>query len=367
MNIDDHTKAISLPWWAVQLIAWFLFCVLSFLSLTLWYGNPRWMHVAHIGLQAMSGAAMTLPLTLILPYANKGGVLRRVLAHLVVVAVLAFLWNIFRMATFDAMITAPDIWQDFGGWYFTALLIFGLWAALYYIAQAYIAVALERKQAEQERVRRVEAENFSREAQMKMLRYQLNPHFLFNTLNSISALVKTNRSDQARTMISQLSHFLRLSLENDEMIDMSLSGEIEALKLYLDIEKVRYAERLNVNIDVDSDVLDAQIPALILQPIFENALKYTIAGQVKGGTIRLRGRRDGDRVVLSIADTGPSDKRKKPAVLPLKKGVGLQNIEGRIQAHYGGAGHVEYKLSDLGGLDVILSFPYNLAAKAGAA
>jgi len=112
------------------------------------------------------------------------------------------------MATFDVMLTAPDIWKDFGGWYFTALLIFGLWATLYYAMQAYTAIAAEREHAEAEQLRRVEAE-------MKMLRYQLNPHFLFNTLNSISALVKTNRSDQARKMISQLSHFLRLSLENE--------------------------------------------------------------------------------------------------------------------------------------------------------
>ncbi len=316
------------------------------------------MHVVHIALQAISGAAMTWPLTFLLPFANKGGILRRVLSHLIVVGVIAFLWNVFRMATFDAMITAPDIWQDFGGWYFTALLIFGLWAALYYIVQAYTAVAAERKQAQMERLRRVEAENLSREAQMKMLRYQLNPHFLFNTLNSISALVKTQRSDQARTMISQLSHFLRLSLENDEWVDMSLADELEALKLYLDIEKVRYADRLTTEFDVDEAILDAQIPALILQPLFENALKYAVAGRVKGGTIRLIGRKEKDHVFLSVADTGKQNSLSQDDITKLEKGVGLQNIEGRIQAHYGLSGRVEYQLSDIGGLEINLSFPY---------
>jgi len=316
------------------------------------------MHIVHIGLQAISGAAMTWPLTFLLPFANKGGVLRRVLSHLLAVGIIAFLWNIFRMATFDWMITASDIWQDFGGWYFTALLIFGLWAALCYITQANTAVAIERAQVVSERLRRVEAENLSREAQMKMLRYQLNPHFLFNTLNSISALIKTQRSDQARKMISQLSHFLRLSLENEGFVEVSLAEEIKTLKLYLDIEKVRYAERLTVEFDVSQDILQAQIPALILQPLFENALQYAIAGQVKGGVIRLTGYLVDERVNLSVADTGRPSSQQADDVTALEKGVGLKNIEGRMNAHYSDNGRVEYKVSDIGGLEVSLSFPY---------
>jgi sensor histidine kinase YesM len=347
-----------LPWWGVQLIAWFLFCILSFLSLTLWYGNPRWMHVFHIALQAISGAVVTWPLSAILPIANKGGLIKRLLAHLLLIGTIAFLWNIFRMATFDAMITAPDIWQDFGGWYFTALLIFGLWAALYYITQANSAVALERAQLEAEKLRRIEAESLSREAQMKMLRYQLNPHFLFNTLNSISALVRTKRSDQARTMITQLSRFLRLSLENDGLVEVSLSEELNTLQLYLDIEKVRYAERLTTKFDIDHGIQDAKIPALILQPIFENALKYAIAGQVKGGCVQLIGRLNDNQVSLSIADTGRPNMKVKDDVSNLSKGVGLRNIEERIKTHYQDDGSVSYRASHLGGLEVILSFPY---------
>lgn len=355
---DDFTKSISLPWWSVQLIAWGLFCILSFLSLTLWYGNPQWMHVVHIGLQAITGAIVTWPLALTLPFANRGGLARRVLGHLIIIGIVAFLWNVFRMSTFDFLLTAPDIWDDFGGWYFTALLIFGLWAALYYMMQAYTAIAAEREHAEAEQLRRVEAESLSREAQMKMLRYQLNPHFLFNTLNSISALVKTNRSDQARKMISQLSHFLRLSLESEGLVNVSLAEEIETLKLYLDIEKVRYTDRLITEFDVVEAIMDTQIPALILQPLFENALQYTIAGQVKGGNIRLKGRLVGDVVKLSVADSGKAQSKQNIDITELKKGVGLQNIEGRVKAHYGDNGRVQYAVSDLGGLEVKLSFPY---------
>ena len=193
---------------------------------------------------------------------------------------------------------------------------------------------------------------------MKMLRYQLNPHFLFNTLNSISALVKTNRSDQARKMITQLSHFLRLSLESEGLVNVSLAEEIKTLKLYLDIEKVRYTDRLVTEFDVDKSVLDAEIPALILQPLFENALQYTIAGQMKGGNIRLTGRLVDGIVELSVADSGKTHSDQDVDVAKIKKGVGLQNIEGRIKTHYGESGHVYYAKSDLGGLDVKLSFPY---------
>ena len=134
---DDYTKVISLPWWGVQLIAWFLFCVLSFLSLTLWYGDPQWRHVFHIALQAITGAIVTWPLSLALPFVNRGGVFKRLVLHLLLIGTVALLWNLLRMATFEAMLNAPAIWKDFGGWYFTALLIFGLWSALYYICLLY--------------------------------------------------------------------------------------------------------------------------------------------------------------------------------------------------------------------------------------
>jgi len=355
---EDYSKSLTLPWWSVQLIAWLLFCVLSFLSLTLWYGNPRWMHVFHIALQAITGALVTYPLSLLLPTANRGGVFRRVVAHLLLVGAIAFIWNIFRMASFDAMITAPDIWQEFGGWYFTALLIFSLWAALYYVTNAYSAIFAERERVEAERIRRIEAESLSRETQMEMLRYQLNPHFLFNTLNSISALVKTQRSDQARTMISQLSHFLRLTLESQGSVEVALSEEIKTLKLYLEIEEVRYGDRLKTIFDVDSSLMDAKVPALILQPLFENSLKYSVAGKIKGGTISLRGRLRGNQATLEVTDTGDEAIDEKTLLSNLHKGVGLQNIERRMQTHFGDRASVCYDVSEASGLKVKLTFPY---------
>lgn len=361
-NRDDYSKFITLPWWGMQLIAWLLFCVISFLSLTLWYGDPSWMHVVHIGLQGLTGAALTWPLSFLLRIVNRGGLFLRLISHLIVVGLVALVWNVFRMATFDAMITASAIWEDFGGWYFTALLIFGLWTALYYIMQAYMVAAVEREQAESERLRRIEAENLSRQAQIKMLRYQLNPHFLFNTFNSVSALIKTSRLDQAREMLSQLSDFMRYTLERDQHAETSLTDELDMLNLYLDIERVRYTDRLQVDFHIAPDTLKATIPSMILQPLFENTIKYVIAGTVTAGQIRLTSRKDGERLLISMEDTGHPDKDIDEVLSDLKKGVGLKNAEDRLHTHYKGQASLTLGVSDLGGLKVDLTLPFELAS-----
>lgn len=279
--------------------------------------------------------------------------MQRVLSHLFLVGVTALLWNILRMATFDAMITAPDIWQDFGGWYFTALLIFGLWAALYYIMQANSAVTAERSQLSAERVRRIEAESLSRDAQMKMLRYQLNPHFLFNTLNSVSALVKTNRNAQARDMIGQLSNFLRVTLEGAPENLTTLEQELKVLDLYLGLEAVRYGDRLKVVRIIDPQGLPFKVPNFILQPLVENALRFSVAQKRGQGTIELLSKLESGFLTLRVGDSGPG------LGDTLTEGIGLSNIRKRLAAHYGEKGDFVLGQSHLGGAQVTLRIPIN--------
>ena len=317
------------------------------------------MHVFHIALSAVSGAAITWPLSLLLPIANRGGVFRRLIFHLVIVALVALIWNVFRMATFVGMLSAINIWNDFGGWYFSALLIFGLWTALYYIMKAYTVVAIERQQAESERLRRVEAENFSRQAQIKMLRYQINPHFLFNTFNSVSALIKTKRSDQAQQMLSQLSDYMRYTLEQDQQVTTSLKAELDLLEIYLDIERVRYTDRLQTEFQIAPVTLSASIPSMILQPLFENTMKYVIAGTVDVGLIRLTSRQIGNDLHITMEDTGHPNKDINEVLSSLEKGVGLKNTEERLSVHYEGQGHLSLGVSDLGGLKIDLVFPFH--------
>ena len=166
-----------------------------------------------------------------------------------------------------------------------------------------------------------------------MLRYQLNPHFLFNTLNAISSLVQLKDAPKANKMIVQLSDFLRYSLDNDPIQRVSLREELNTLKLYLNIEKTRFGERLKLHFKVDPAAEHARIPSLILQPLAENAIKFAIAPMEEGGEITLIARLDGEHVIIEMIDTGPGFEDEDHQVT--HEGVGLRNTIDRLQTFYG--------------------------------
>lgn len=324
--------AILLPWWLVQLIGWILYCVVTFLSLTLWYGNPQWLHVVQILLEALLGAALTQPLGLGLKYAARGPLALRLITHMGIIATIALIWNVMRMYIFAALFPGANIWEDFGGWYFASFLIFALWSALFYSIRAYSAFTAEQERTLNEKMRRMTAESLSRDAQLQMLRYQINPHFIFNTMNSINALVATDRSKEARKMIDQFSSFLRLTLDGDKTLFVTLAEEIDTIKSYLAVEKMRFHERLKLEIDIDDDLADISLPSLILQPIVENAVRHGVEGQRKPVLIKITARSVDERLILTISNNGPAlrhdDKRKE--------GVGLKNVRSRLDTVYQG-------------------------------
>jgi LytS/YehU family sensor histidine kinase len=175
------------------------------------------------------------------------------------------------------------------------------------------------------------------EAQLKMLRYQLNPHFLFNTLNAISTLILEHDTAHANQMVTRLSRFLRYSLDNDPMQRVSLDQELAALHLYLDIEQVRFEERLKIETDIETLARRALIPSLLLQPIVENAIKYAIAPRERGGTIRIEALVRGTQLCVAIIDDGPGiaeDTTAGGAVPVSPRGVGLVNTRQRLQEIY---------------------------------
>ena len=148
-----------------------------------------------------------------------------------------------------------------------------------------------------------DAESAAQAAQVRALRYQVNPHFLFNTLNSLSSLVMTGRTDRAETMLLALSTFFRTSLSLDPGADVTLAEEIDLQRLYLDIEKARFPDRLHVEIDVPEELEQARLPALLLQPIVENAIKYGVSKSRKAVVIRIEARHlDDGRMVLEISN-----------------------------------------------------------------
>jgi two-component system, LytTR family, sensor kinase len=192
------------------------------------------------------------------------------------------------------------------------------------------------------------AADFARAAQaaeLRALRYQVNPHFLFNTLNSLSALVMRGRRDEAEAMIMNLSTFYRTSLADDPGEDVPLRDEIALQRLYLDIEMIRFPERLSVAVDLPDDLTGVAVPSLILQPLVENAIKHGVSQTTKSVTIGISAWREGGTIILSVRDNGRA-KTKSPS--ENGHGIGLVNVRDRLAARFGDAARLETCADDKG-------------------
>ena len=189
------------------------------------------------------------------------------------------------------------------------------------------------------------------------MRYQLNPHFLFNTLNTISALVKFGENDKAYTMITQLGEFLRFSLDSDPAAMITLRQEVDALMLYLDIERTRFGDHLELQFDIDEQAKRAKVPSLLLQPLAENAIKYAIAVNEDGGTISLKASVENRELKIELADTGPGTApQKRPARTGRR--VGLRNTLERLKTLYNETYTFDINLRQCGGLKININIPY---------
>jgi two-component system, LytTR family, sensor kinase len=198
-------------------------------------------------------------------------------------------------------------------------------------------------------------------AQLDALRKQIEPHFLFNTLNAVSGLVRAGRDDDAITMIAGLSDFLRHMLEGSSGQQVPLAEELQFAEKYLSIQKVRFADRLQVDLDVPPALYQAQVPSLILQPIVENAVKHGIAKREQGGRIRIAASLDQDKLRLTVSNDGP---RIPPAELS-GSGVGHANVRTRLTSLYGDAFEFTMRNGKAGGVEVSLSLPYVVSPTAG--
>lgn len=202
---------------------------------------------------------------------------------------------------------------------------FGLWAAGN-LALLHHAAARERERW----LARAQAQ--AHEAQLKALRYQINPHFLYNTLNAIAALILDRRNEAAEAMVLRLSEFFRVSLAQDPLQDVTLANEIALQRLYLEVEQARFADALSVEVDLPEDLQHALTPGLILQPLVENALKHGLAGPEAPMRLSIRARREGeDRLMLEVADDGRGAGPDGPG-----EGVGLRNVAQRLATRFPG-------------------------------
>ena len=228
------------------------------------------------------------------------------------------------------------------------LFFFCAWSALY-LAISYSIDAREQ----QRRLSEIQAQ--AHQAQLRALRYQINPHFLFNTLNSISSLILANRNAQAEQMVLNLSTFFRSGLATDPMEDVRLVDEIALQQLYLDIEKIRFPDRLKIVIDVPSELADLLVPSLILQPAVENAIKYGVSRTKGPVTLTIRAMRKDDALIIRVEDDGRAPDPGNG--LGGGTGLGLRNMCERITARYGPAGRCTHGPREGGGFFVELAIP----------
>ena len=334
----------DVSFWFLQLSGWFALALISFFSLTVWYNRDELTlgYIFHPLVQSAIGVVVSYPMR---PLSNSAWRLpfwTRLTRISLGIVVFATIWTSLRLWTFMLITPEQNLWSDFGGWLFTSILIFIAWAAIYHGINYYQLLESERSNLlsilaanKEEQLKRAKAESMAHEAQLKMLRYQLNPHFLFNTLNSISSLVNKRDDSRANEMILQLSDFLRHSLYIDPVEGITLKEELDALNLYLRIEQARFGDRLSIHLDVSSEAEQLHVPSMILQPLVENAIKYAIAPCEEGGEIKVSaGLYKDDMIAIRVTDNGPGFDEN--VIDESSVGVGLRNTRERLNTFYRG-------------------------------
>jgi LytS/YehU family sensor histidine kinase len=223
------------------------------------------------------------------------------------------------------------------------------WSVLYIGIRYYAALQAERE-------RSLRAEAATHQAQLEALRYQINPHFLFNALNAVSTLVTERRNDEAARMLSRVSDFLRLTLTAPVRDEIALADEIDYVRQYLDIEQVRFGDRLRTEIDVTPDAWEAAVPAFVLQPLIENAVRHAIAPRESGGAITIEAQRAGGVLRVVIVDDGPGVRDDGRANGSGR--IGLTNTRDRLRRLYGDRGRIELASGPNGGTRATIEIPF---------
>ncbi|SOB86515.1 Histidine kinase-, DNA gyrase B-, and HSP90-like ATPase [Sphingomonas guangdongensis] len=305
-------------------------------------------------IEAIVGYCLTLLLSTLYGYYRRLPRISAVALTVLTLFAATLIYAVIQAFNFSFIRNAdPTVsWSLVIGSSFLSFTMLAGWTALYFGINWYLIV-----EEQVDRMRLLESEASS--AQLAMLRYQLNPHFLFNTLNSISTLVLLKQTERANAMLSRLSAFLRYTLANEPTAHVTLVQEVETLKLYLEIEKMRFEARLRTSFEIDPRVEKALLPSLLLQPLVENAIKYAVTPQEDGADIAVTARLSGERVQIAVSDTGPGliGTKGRPT---LSTGVGLANIRERLAQAYGPDHRIDTRSRPGEGFSVEIEIPLQI-------
>lgn len=273
------------------------------------------------------------------------------------IAVYTFVWQALLGNAQQPFSPLRSFQNWFVGEFHMNLLLYSAVAAL---TQAYVYYRRYRereRRAAQLEIAAAQLETQLAQAQLDALKMQIHPHFLFNTLNSISVLMQDD-VNAANKMLIRLSELLRAALKSERAQEVSLRQELEFLRGYLEIEQMRFQDRLHVDFDVDAETLDSLVPNLILQPLVENAIKHGIAPRAEAGTICVEAHRENGHVRLSVRDDGSGLNQTKNQ----SNGIGLANTRARLEKLYGAQHSFEIVSPSAGGLEVKVTIPFRSAA-----
>ncbi len=266
-------------------------------------------------------------------------------------AFLGIIYNIIKLSSFKVIVYNQhwnEAWDmlEFGGWLMFSLTTMFAWTSIFFIM-------LYNTKLQKEHERLLKAQTLAKDAQLQMLRYQLNPHFMFNTMNAISTLILKNENDKANEMLDKLCEFFRYTLDFKAKSKTTLRKELELLELYLSIEKVRFGERLQVQLEISDSAIKCQVPNMLLQPLVENAIKYAIEPRKGGGKVTIKAMCSDNRLVLSVLDDGygESDKAEKGF------GIGISNTKARLDAMFNGDYEINLIATPEEGATVEISMP----------
>jgi two-component system, LytTR family, sensor kinase len=331
-RLDPLLKNRSALFWTMHIGGWSAYAVSQYLGTLLYDTKYEHMqgYMTVIVIAAVTGFLLSLELRFI--YRRLWTRSPRVIIGVALVScyLFALIWRVIINSAYLRFTSDSMEWEmhsalEFFGNAMSSTYLLLCWTGIYFGIKYYESL-------QQQREATLRAATLAQEAQLKMLRYQLNPHFLFNTLNAISTLILDNENRTANQTVVRLSEFLRYTLDQDPMKKVTLRQEIEAMNLYLTTERLRFGERLQLEFAIEEHALEALVPSLLLQPLIENAVKFAVSPAERGGTIRIEGRIRGSMLELAVADDGPG--LNASATPGAGRGVGLRNSRERLAVLY---------------------------------
>ena len=350
VNVDLVFRNRGRLFWVLNIAGWTGYALAAWLG-ALAHEKPE-AYFAVIAATAATGLIITVPMRWVYRRLWFRSPLTLAIGLIITSYVIAFGWRwVQNILYYDWVKNSwqPEELMDYVGGVLGSFYILLCWSGLYFGIKYY-------QQLQDQTEQTLKATSAAHQAQLKMLRYQLNPHFLFNTLNAISTLILDGRNEIANQAVSRLSDFLRYTLDNDPMSRVTLGSELGAIDLYLEIEKVRFGDRLVIKKTIEAKAREALVPSLILQPLIENAIKYAITPSEEGGTLKISARVQHGTLILQLSDTGPglgngNDGQKS-------SGVGLKNTRERLQQLYGEGQAFTLAPNEPNGLTITINIPY---------